>query len=87
MGFPRQEYWDELPFPFLGYLPDSGIEPASPALAGRFFTTEPPGKPNVLISVSKRERKKKNRQEITDLSDAAFHFFVVCAFFQTYKYT
>ena len=26
-------------------LPDPGIEPASPALAGRFFTTEPPGKP------------------------------------------
>ena len=26
-------------------LPKSGIEPVSPALAGRFFTTEPPGKP------------------------------------------
>ena len=26
-------------------LPDPGIEPVSPALAGRFFTTEPPGKP------------------------------------------
>ena len=26
-------------------LPGSGIKPASPALAGRFFTTEPPGKP------------------------------------------
>ena len=26
-------------------LPRSGIEPVSPALAGRFFTTEPPGKP------------------------------------------
>ena len=26
-------------------LPDPGIEPMSPALAGRFFTTEPPGKP------------------------------------------
>ena len=25
--------------------PDSGIEPVSPALAGGFFTTEPPGKP------------------------------------------
>ena len=24
----------------------SRIKPASPALAGRFFTTEPPGKPN-----------------------------------------
>jgi len=26
-------------------LPDPGIKPMSPALAGRFFTTEPPGKP------------------------------------------
>ena len=34
-----------LPFPSPGHLPDPGIEPASPALAGGFFTTEPPGKP------------------------------------------
>ena len=30
--FSRQEYWSELPFPFLGVLPDPGIEPGSPAL-------------------------------------------------------
>ena len=35
-----------LPFPSPGDLRDPGIEPSSPALAGRFFTlTEPPGKP------------------------------------------
>ena len=45
MGFPRQEYWQGLPFPSPGDLPDPGIEPVSPALAIRFFTTEPPGKP------------------------------------------
>ena len=45
MGFPRQEYWSRLPFPSPGNLPNPGIKPASPALAGRFFTTEPPGKP------------------------------------------
>ena len=45
MGYPRQEYWSGLPFPSTGYFPNSGIEPGSPALAGRFFTTEPPGKP------------------------------------------
>ena len=44
-GFPRQEYWNGLPFPFPGDLPDLGIEPVSPALAGRFCTTEPPGTP------------------------------------------
>ena len=38
MGFSRQEYWSGLPFPLLGELPNPGIEPGSPALAGRFFT-------------------------------------------------
>ena len=32
MEFSRQEYWNGLPFPFPGDLPDPGIEPASPAL-------------------------------------------------------
>ena len=32
MGFPRQEYWNGLPFPSPGNLPDPGIEPMSPAL-------------------------------------------------------
>ena len=48
MGFPMQEYWSGLPFPFPGDLLDPGIElvyPVSPELAGGFFTTEPPGKP------------------------------------------
>ena len=40
MGLPRQEYWDGLPFPSSEDLPDPGIEPVSPALAGRYFTTE-----------------------------------------------
>jgi len=42
MGFLRQEYWSELPFPSPGDLSDPGIEPESLALAGGFFTTEPP---------------------------------------------
>ena len=44
MEFPRQEYWSWLPFPSPGDLPDPGMEPRSPALAGGFFTTEPSGK-------------------------------------------
>ena len=40
MRLPWQEYWSGLPFPSPGDLPDPGIEPVSPALAGRFFTTE-----------------------------------------------
>ena len=46
MGLSREEYWSGLPCPPPGDLPDSGIEPtspASPASAGRFFTTGPPG--------------------------------------------
>ena len=39
MGFSRQEYWSGLPFPPPGDLPDPGIKPISPALAGVFFTT------------------------------------------------
>ena len=43
MGFSRQEDWSGLPCPPPGDLPDPGMEPASPALAGGSFTTEPPG--------------------------------------------
>ena len=47
MGFSRQESWSGLPYHPLEDLPDPGIEPtslASPALAGRCFSTEPLGK-------------------------------------------
>ena len=47
MGFSRQEYWSGFLCPPPGDLPNPGIEPTSlmsPAL-GKFFTTEPPGKP------------------------------------------
>ena len=40
----EQEDWSGLPFPSSGALPDPGMESASPALAGRFFPTEPRGK-------------------------------------------
>ena len=49
MVFLRQEYWGGLPFLYPGDFPDTGIEPtstASPAPAGGFFTTVPPGKPH-----------------------------------------
>ena len=52
MGFPKQEYWSGLPFPFPGDLPDPGNEPVPSALAGRFFSTVPPGKPNKRHSLS-----------------------------------
>ena len=41
----QQQYWSRLSFLLPGHLPNPGIEPSFPALASRFFTTEPPGKP------------------------------------------
>ena len=41
LGFSRQEYWSGYS---PGDLPDLGIEPSFPGLAGGFFTTELPGK-------------------------------------------
>ena len=61
MGFPRQEHWSGLPFPPPGDLPDPGIEPAalvSPALAGGFIMTAPPGQPRYPHS-SKEERRQR----------------------------
>ena len=47
---PRQEYWGGLPFLPPEDLPAPGIEPASPALAGEFFTSVLPEKPCILDS-------------------------------------
>ena len=44
-GCPRQESWSGLPFPSPGDLPDPSTELPCLALAGKFFTTELPGKP------------------------------------------
>ena len=45
-----------MPLPSPENLPDPGIEPASPALAGRFFTTEPPGKPVLTTDQNQKLR-------------------------------
>ena len=53
MGFPRQEEWSGLPFSSPGDLPDPGIEPVSPALAGVLgaqVATVSPGKPMITIA-------------------------------------
>ena len=58
-GFPRQEYWSGLPSP--RDLPDTGMEPASPSLASRLFTTEPPEKsffPLIEPQFSRAERNQ-----------------------------
>ena len=57
VGFSRQEYWDGLPFSSPGHLPNPGVKPASPALAGGFFAAEPPAKPR--RNLRKSEMKPK----------------------------
>ena len=64
MGFTSQEYWSGLPFPSPRDLPDPGIEHASPA--GKFFTTEPLGKPLA------GRPEKFDRCQITDYQKNVF---------------
>ena len=51
MEFPRQEYWSGLLCPSPGDLPNPGMKLVSTALAGEFFTTEPPGKTSIEIKM------------------------------------
>ena len=57
MGYPRQEYWSELPFPFPGDLPNPEVEPvspAAPALQADSLLPSPLGSPKALMLSSKR---------------------------------
>ena len=68
MGFPRRKYWSGLPFPSPGDLPDPGIEPVPPALAGRFFNIESLGKRGgtLLASIVQRSGILLNTPEGTE---------------------
>ena len=50
-GFSRPESWSGLPCPLLGDLPNSGKEPRPPTLQADSLLSEPPGKPNIYMSV------------------------------------
>ena len=60
MGFSRQEQKSRLPFPTPGGLPNPGIKLASPALAGGFFNTVPPGKLVDAVEVMLGTKQEKN---------------------------
>ena len=61
MGFSSKKYWSGLLLPSPGDLSDPGIELVSPALVGKFFTTEPPEKPSVLfICIEKMFASRKD---------------------------
>ena len=53
MIFSWRENWNGLPFPSPGDLPDPKIHLSSPALAGRFFTTDPSGSVGLVASAGK----------------------------------
>ena len=61
MGFSRQEYWSELPFPFSGDPPDPGIEPGSPALQAESSPSEPLGKPAMHTGAYTNTPRHKDR--------------------------
>ena len=72
MELSKQEQWSRLSFPTPGDLPDPGIQPASPALAGGFFITMPPGKSmslylyiiiyiRTVLTSEEEGRREKNR--------------------------
>ena len=65
MGFSRQEYWSGLPFASSGDFSYPWIDLASPALAGEFFTTEPPGK----LLEAYQEDPKRLKSMLPILSD------------------
>ena len=72
MGFLRQEYWSGLPFPSPGDLLDPGIKSVSlvsPELAGRYFTTEPPGKPTMVINKTGSILKRMEQSPLREVSD------------------
>ena len=61
-----QECWSALLLPPPGDLPNPGIKPTSPvapALAGRFFTTEPMGSPRRKYTKRKIPIKKLKKQK------------------------
>ena len=62
MEFSRQEYWSELPFPSPGELPDSGLEPGSPALHADYLPSELPGNSTDNLAASKSTLKSSPPQ-------------------------
>ena len=49
MGFPRQEYWNVLPFPPLGDRPNAGIEPVGPACQAHYLPLSHQGSPREIL--------------------------------------
>ena len=71
MEFSRQEYWSGLPCPPAGDLPDSGVELVSltsPALAGRFSTTNVTWEALYFKQLQENFKKQGKLKRIKELS-------------------
>ena len=55
MGFPRQEYWSRLPFPFPWYTPNPGIEPSSPTLQVYSLPPSHLGSPTRKVGLAQKQ--------------------------------
>ena len=81
MGFSRQEYWTGLPFPTPEHLSKPRVEPTSqvfPVLAGRFFTTAPPGKPQSSHTMPNPVKKCLWEQDPVMTTFKAHHVIRMC---------
>ena len=67
VGFLRQEYLSRLPCPSPGDLPNSGVEPRSPALWAGSLPSEPPGKPK------KQQKQNETKQETMNELGSRLH--------------
>ena len=67
MGFSRQGYWSGLPHSPPGDLPNSGIEPRSPALQADSLLSEPPGKPHVVTCVLYHNSKNGDTSVLSEI--------------------
>ena len=63
MEFSRQEYWNGLPFPSPGNLPNPGAEPGSSTLQADSVTSEPPEKLNEIHMYSQMEQNRESRNK------------------------
>ena len=63
IGFSRQEYWSELPFPSPWDLPDPEIKPGSPALQADSLLSAPPGKPRNIPNDPQKRTSRKNYEK------------------------
>ena len=80
MRFSRQDWWNGLPFPSPGDLPDPGIKPGSPALQADALPSEPPGKPVWRIGIY------SNLPYFHTMIFSSIHFNIwICTFYLIYR--